>query len=319
MTTSTPTPAPSKLTLAWRRAELLKHKLVEEVNQLKTDIGTATAKMFVALPNGQNSNAQRARPWHAFSEWNGTSIEFRGFVRLDDFDLIVLLCLVAIANKSGWVIDANNPNIQAIETEMQQQMQLFGATPAQTCVAHISSYQLCQMVCKDTSKGAYKRIAESIVRLQLTLMTINKNDLGFYSSTLIASAGGNTKGQLSISINPLLSKAILGNAKNGNQFIQMDLANLLALNNPTARILYHFLSARVWPKQATTWTLDSLAGQAYPDDETALQTACGPEAITKAKANWREKRKQTRQALSLLNEIEGWTVLVDGSKVRISR
>lgn len=308
-----------KTTVALRAAALREQAEVFTWHQVKVEPGHAIAKgVFHSLPSSMSKDTERSRPWKAVCTWNGITITFQGWVLLDDNELTLLHSLIGLANITDWAI-GHTPQSQ-LDTAMRGQLQLnlYNNHPIPSnLVVEVTASQLALMLYKSKSSSDIRRVRDSLKRLQGTIMTVEKDSQNWFSSQLIGGAM-EVMGKMAISLNPLASQAILANT----QWVQADLANMLALNNPTAKVLYHHLCAKVWAGQTRSFKLDDLTAFAYSTNEQALLEAMAgddPEALKKAKQDWRNRRHQTKAALAVVAEIEGWDIKHTATMVHIKR
>jgi hypothetical protein len=164
-------------------------------------------------------------------------------------------------------------------------------------IAKCSQYQLTNLVCGNGNGNAqnYKRVKESLYRLLHTTISVRQADGARYTSNMVSGVYEANK-NISVAVNPVLTQSLRLNT--GARYIKLYLTAFQSLS-AVGKLLYTYLSGRVWDAKPHEYTTETLVKLMYPPLEGAK-----PIGRTAAK----KRTESVIEAMQGLRKLEGWKV-----------
>lgn len=283
----------------------------EKPSYALTDPATALASIFRPVA----SKGHRERGLIVKVSFDGFELTFRGAEVLDARDQSALLACCALAAMSGLNITRRSrgkvgkllwENL-SIETDAEAESSTASTEEIlemalQAATFDTTSYQLLTIMDMPTNALAYQRLAESLERLASTTCIVKRG--GYTCSMNLLSFASAPDGALSIAINPKFTAAFTG------QHIKTSIEERNLLKTDISRLTHALLTARVREGGIFAYSVPLLSQHTWG-------------GVAENSATERQRWKQVRDALSAINDLEGWRIEITGtgkaSKAIVSR
>lgn len=260
--------------------------------------------------NAKKTGGCESKETNAFDitqEFEGGSIRMMGTYYLTPSDQSLLLALLGIAGAEPHTLSAESDTEP--ESMLWEQLSCYrDATNKETVFVDTTLYRLSDLVYGERSEERYELLHESILRITAITVEITAQEeeeqgkrkgkcKRWSSSRLISYAGGDTD-RVQVAINWRLAQAVAGVDV---QHVRISLAERHALNDERAQIIHGWLSAWLRPGRTGNIATDTLAEKVYGASATGSTQSM--------------RRKRTREALQLINELPGWSVTSNKSGI----
>lgn len=295
-------------------------------NEIRYDPNHAIANIFrvlpkeyAVMPDVDNPQPPRLYYWEKTSALAGTTIKFKGLFLLDVFDLQVLLALVMLAmTKKPQAVDRNpntptgeflrnslnleKPTAGLDEGDARQLVLDILAHTADTSlpIASVTTclrYELTKLVTGDRSAKSYKRVKDSLFRLMHTTLDVKGADGSRYTSNMVSSVyESSDKKTISVAVNPVLTRSL--RLDTGERYIKLYWDTFLKLS-PVGKLMYTYLSARVWGLHVQDYNTETLVELMYPP--LKRKTPVSRQAASK-------RVLTVLEAIKDIGNLDGWAV-----------
>ena len=279
---------------------------VASLKAIKQDRTLASASgVFRVLP--KMTMTQRHVFWRQEATFGGKTLKLEGHWLLDSFDLRMLLALIAMMSNphaghqagtaSHGTTKVGYKELRAAITTKEEedgQMTLFDSDEVPpAAVARFTKYEMAMLLCGRDDASAYTQIKASLRRLAGISLLVDTPEVEYFANFVSEYRVIKSTGQVIVALHPLVTAAMVSE----RDYVKMTLDRLMSLETHQGRILYPFLSARVFDGKAQKFRLDDLARHVYADRDD-LDDA----------ARMREYRRTLRPALEDIARLPGWKV-----------